>query len=76
MSDSLQLHGAHLCPLDYPGKNIGVGCHFFLQGVDLPDPGIEPGPPALQTVSLPSEPQGKPCSRCFKCTTFLSHPVL
>ena len=29
-----------LCPWDFPGKNTGVGCHFFL-GV-LPDPGIEP----------------------------------
>ena len=26
---------------------------------DLPDPGIEPGPPALQEDSLPSEPPGK-----------------
>ena len=25
---------------------------------DLPDPGIEPGPPALQADSLPSEPPG------------------
>ena len=28
--------------------------------VDLPDPGIEPRSPALQAVSLPAEPQGKP----------------
>ena len=27
---------------------------------DVPDPGIEPGSPALQTDSLPSEPQGSP----------------
>ena len=27
---------------------------------DLPNPGMEPGPPALQEDSLPSEPQGKP----------------
>ena len=27
----------------------------------LPDPGIEPGSPALQVGSLPSEPPGKPC---------------
>ena len=27
---------------------------------DLPDPGIEPGSPALQADSLPSEPPGKP----------------
>ena len=26
---------------------------------DLPDPGIEPGSPALQADALPSEPQGK-----------------
>ena len=26
---------------------------------DLPDPGIEPGSPALQGDSLPSEPPGK-----------------
>ena len=24
-----------LCPWDSPGKNIGVGCHFLLQGVFL-----------------------------------------
>ena len=27
---------------------------------DLPDPGIEPGSPALQVDSLPAEPPGKP----------------
>ena len=27
---------------------------------DLPNPGIEPGPPALQTDSLPTELLGKP----------------
>ena len=27
---------------------------------DIPDPGIEPGSPALQVDFLPSEPQGKP----------------
>ena len=29
MSDSLQPHG------DFPGKNTGVDCHFFLQGIFL-----------------------------------------
>ena len=29
---------------------------------DLPDPGIEPGTPALQADSLPTEPPGKPKS--------------
>ena len=28
--------------------------------VDLPDPGIEPGSPALQADALPSEPPGEP----------------
>ena len=28
--------------------------------VDLPDPGIEPGSPALQADSLPTELSGKP----------------
>ena len=27
---------------------------------DLPNPGIEPRPPALQVDSLPAEPPGKP----------------
>ena len=27
---------------------------------DLPDPGIKPGPPALQADALTSEPPGKP----------------
>ena len=34
-----------------------MGCHF-LQG-NLPDPGTEPGSPALQVDYLPSEPPGK-----------------
>ena len=28
---------------------------------NLPDPGTEPGSPALQADALLSEPQGKPC---------------
>ena len=36
--DSLQLHGPEpsglLCPLDFPGKNLGVGCHFLLHHYD------------------------------------------
>ena len=44
---------------------------------DLPNPGIKPGSPALQTNSLPSEPPGKPLccgsliKNCFICR-FLS----
>ena len=38
-----------------------MGCYFLLQG-NLPDPGIEPVSPALQTDSLPAEPS----VLCFK----------
>ena len=55
-------------PMDYslPGSSV----HRILQARilewfailfsgDLPNPGIEPGSPALQADSLPSEPPGK-----------------
>ena len=32
----------------------------FPSSGDLPNPGMEPGSPALQTDALPSEPPGKP----------------
>ena len=37
MSDSLWLHGPArpLCPWDFPGKNIGMDCHFLPQGIFL-----------------------------------------
>ena len=59
VSDSLQPHGLEpaslLCPWNSPGKNTGVGCHALLQGI-FPTQGTEPGSPALQADSLPSEP--------------------
>ena len=39
VSNPLQPHGLQparlLCQWDFPGKNTGVGCHFFLQGIFL-----------------------------------------
>ena len=32
-----------LCPWNFPGENIGVGCHFILQGISLTH-GSNPGP--------------------------------
>ena len=32
----------------------------FLPAGDIPDPGIEPGAPTLESDTLPSEPPGKP----------------
>ena len=42
-----------LCPWNFPGKNTGVGCHFLLQGMDLPDLGIGTASPIWQVDSLP-----------------------
>ena len=39
--------------------NTGVGCPFP-SPEDLPDPGIEPGSPALQADALLSKLPGKP----------------
>ena len=47
-----------VCPWDSPGKDTGEGCHSLLQG-NLPDPGSEPGSPALQADSSLSELRGK-----------------
>ena len=43
----------------FPRQEYWSGLPFPAPG-DLPDPGIEPGSPALQLDSLPSEPLGKP----------------
>ena len=78
---SLKCSVAHLCrtlcnPMDCsqpgssvhwesPGKNTGVSCHVFFQGI-FPTQrlnlggSIEPRSPTLQVGSLPSEHQGSP----------------
>ena len=43
------------CPWDFPGKNTGTGCHFFLQGI-FPTQGLNPSllcPLHWQVDSLP-----------------------
>ena len=52
---------APLC-LEFSRQEYWSGLPFS-SPADLPDPGIEPGSPALQAGSLPSEPPGKPKSR-------------
>ena len=49
----------HLCPWDFPGKNIGVGFHFPLQGIFLTQ-GSNPRLLHGQVCSLPLSPQGSP----------------
>ena len=54
-----------LCPWDSPGKNIGVGSHFLLQGIvpiQGPNPHL-PGSPALQADSLLLSHQGSNIQR-------------
>ena len=53
--DSLKPHGLYSL-WNSPGQNTGV--IPFSRG--LPNPGIEPRSPTLQTDSLPAVPQGKP----------------
>ena len=47
-----------LLSLGFPRQQYWRGLPFPPTG-DLPDPGIEPGSPALRADSLPSEPPGK-----------------
>ena len=51
---------AHQAPLSMGFSRQGYWSGLpFLSPGDLPDPGIEPGSPALQADSLPTELQGK-----------------
>ena len=47
-----------------------VAFPFSSPGIDLPNPGIEPGSPALQVDSLPAKPQGK-----LKNTGMVAYPL-
>ena len=54
-AQSLRPHGLFM---GFPRQEYWSGLPFPPTG-DLPDPGIEPGSPALRADSLPSEPPGK-----------------
>ena len=43
-----------------PGSSVHRLLQTILESGNLPDPGREPGSPALQADSFPSEPPGKP----------------
>ena len=59
VSDSLGSHGlwsaSLLCPRNFLGKNIGVGCHFLLQGI-FPTKGSNPYLLGLQLWKVDSLP--------------------
>ena len=65
---------AHQAPLSmgFSRQEYWSGLPFPSPG-DLPDPGIEPGFPALEADSLPSEPPGKP--HLYKKDSQISTPV-
>ena len=52
---------AYQAPLsmDFSRQEYRSGLPFLSPG-DLPDPGIDPGSPTLQTDALPPDPPGKP----------------
>ena len=64
VSDSLRPHGLYIArqaplSLEFSRQEYRSGLPFPSLG-DLPDPGIEPGSPALQADALPSELLRKP----------------
>ena len=74
MSDSLWSRGLQptrlLCPRDFPGNNIGLGCHFLLQGI-FPTQVLNPFLLYWQAVSLLLSHLGSP-----KNTGVCSHSLL
>ena len=63
VSNSLRPHGLQstriLCPWDFPGKNIGVGCHFLLQEI-FPTQGLNSGLPHCRQTLYHLNHQGSP----------------
>ena len=66
-SNCLQPYVAPQAPLsmEFSRQEYWSGLPFPSPG-DPPDPGIEPGSPALQADSLPSEPLGSPYPKELK----------
>ena len=59
-----------LCPWNSPGKNTGVGCHSFFQGV-FPIQGWNQGLPHCRQILL-CEPPGKPPGKLVVIRFFFS----
>ena len=63
MSDSLRPYGPWpamlLCPWDSPGKNTGMDCHSFLQGI-FPMQGSNPGFLHCRQIPYHQSHQGSP----------------
>ena len=61
---------AHQAPpsMEFSRQEYWSGLPFPSPG-DLPDPGIEPGSPALEADALPPEPPGNPPTCLILCKT-------
>ena len=72
----MQPRGPYQAPLSmgFSRQEYWSGLPFPFPG-DLPDPGIEPGSPALQADALTSEPPGKPREYC-RPPQFMESPTL
>ena len=64
-SRDCSLQGSSVHAWDIPGKNTGVGCHFFLQEIFLTW-GVNPSSPALAGGFLTTEPPGKLAIGCSR----------
>ena len=66
MCDYVPSHGLRparlLGPWNFPGKSIGVGCHFLLQGI-FPTWGLNPVLPHRRQTPYPLSHQGSPRER-------------
>ena len=60
--------------MEFPMQEYWRGLLFPSPG-DFPDPGIEPGSPALQADTLPFEPPGKPIDKMVVSYSFLDSKV-
>ena len=62
-----------LCPLDFPGKNIGVGYHFLLQGI-FATQGLNLTAGEFFTAEPPGKPRGSTAAAAAK--SLQSYPTL
>ena len=68
---------AHHAPLsmEFSRQEYWSGLPFFSPG-DLPDPGIEPGSPALQADFLLSKPPANSVVKLLTNTSFFTGPII
>ena len=68
---------ARFLSVEFSRQEYWSGLLFPSPG-DLPDPGIEPGSPALQAHSFTTEPPGKPSIilKVYLCTSYYAKSII